>query len=391
VDGNCHVFDTSALTSLCFLGPVQNQNPLNGVSTFDLVLIIRHILGIESLDSPYKLLAADANSTGSITAFDIVILRRLILFLDTQLADNTSWQFIPETFVFPNPSNPFSTTIPNVVSWGGSSNSDTCFTFISIKTGDVNGSSTNPFTSDQDSENRSSQNLSLQIDDPMLSAGQTYDIQVRAEAATELLGLQLALSYDQQAIAIEQIMPSGELADMTENNLVHLIDKNLLACSWNSAYPQKLANEAPLFTIRLKALQNGLLSDWLNIDEQYLSAEAYTEDGTKPAGIALHDLQINHQATQTNTAAPNTTLLGAIQPNPANQFVQISFFLPQAQENLQLSLLNTNGQVVKAFRGNYAEGQHQVDWEVGDLPNGLYYYQLQTNDIQISNKMIIQH
>ena len=35
---------------------------LNGVTTLDLVKIQRHILGLEDLDSPYKLIAADINA-----------------------------------------------------------------------------------------------------------------------------------------------------------------------------------------------------------------------------------------------------------------------------------------------------------------------------------------
>ena len=40
----------------------------NGVSTLDLVLIQRHILGLTKLDSPEKLLAADVNKDGKVTA-----------------------------------------------------------------------------------------------------------------------------------------------------------------------------------------------------------------------------------------------------------------------------------------------------------------------------------
>ncbi|MBL0081567.1 MAG: hypothetical protein IPP37_03640 [Saprospiraceae bacterium] len=47
----------------------------NGVSTFDLVLIQRHILGLAKLDSPEKLLAADVNKDGKVTASDLVELR----------------------------------------------------------------------------------------------------------------------------------------------------------------------------------------------------------------------------------------------------------------------------------------------------------------------------
>jgi len=59
--------------------PLKNDDVLNGVSTFDLVLISKHILGITKFDTPYKYIAADINKSGTITAFDLVQLRQLIL------------------------------------------------------------------------------------------------------------------------------------------------------------------------------------------------------------------------------------------------------------------------------------------------------------------------
>ena len=44
------------------INPYSNDNPLNGVSTLDIVEIQRHILGMQSLDSPYKIIAADINN-----------------------------------------------------------------------------------------------------------------------------------------------------------------------------------------------------------------------------------------------------------------------------------------------------------------------------------------
>ncbi|MDW8231136.1 MAG: hypothetical protein RMJ33_14985, partial [Saprospiraceae bacterium] len=61
------------------VAPLKDDDYLNGVSTFDLVLINKHILGLEPLNSPYKMIAADANNSRSITTFDIVELRKLIL------------------------------------------------------------------------------------------------------------------------------------------------------------------------------------------------------------------------------------------------------------------------------------------------------------------------
>ncbi len=95
--------------------PYKNDDPLNGVSTFDLVLINRHILGLQPLGSPYKMIAADANASRSITTFDIVEFRKLILGIYTALPNNTSWRFVDKDFQFPDPSNPFKTPFPESI------------------------------------------------------------------------------------------------------------------------------------------------------------------------------------------------------------------------------------------------------------------------------------
>ena len=55
--------------------PTFDEDPVNGVTTFDLVLLNRHILGTQTLDSPYKLIAADINNSGTITVSDMVEMR----------------------------------------------------------------------------------------------------------------------------------------------------------------------------------------------------------------------------------------------------------------------------------------------------------------------------
>ena len=53
----------------------------DGVTSLDLSLITRHILGVESLDSPYKLIAADVNNSKSISTLDIILIQKLFFRL----------------------------------------------------------------------------------------------------------------------------------------------------------------------------------------------------------------------------------------------------------------------------------------------------------------------
>lgn len=67
----------------------NNEDYLNGVSTLDLVMITRHILGVDQFNNPYKSLAADVSEDGRVSVLDLVMLRSLILGITTAL--NHSW------------------------------------------------------------------------------------------------------------------------------------------------------------------------------------------------------------------------------------------------------------------------------------------------------------
>jgi hypothetical protein len=119
--------------------PSLDKNHLSGVTTFDLVLIQKHILGLQMLSSPYKLIAADANKSRSITTLDLIQLRKLILNIDPAFSNNTSWRFVNAAYRFPSPTNPWATTFPESISLNNLPG-NASINFIAIKIGDVNGS-----------------------------------------------------------------------------------------------------------------------------------------------------------------------------------------------------------------------------------------------------------
>ena len=118
--------------------PSKSIQPLNGVSTNDLVLITRHILGLEPFDSPWKLIAADANQDGKVTTSDIITLRKLILGISTELPNGKSWRFAPHDYVFPDPSNPFLPPFPERIEVPNTADpAPSHFAFKGVKIGDV--------------------------------------------------------------------------------------------------------------------------------------------------------------------------------------------------------------------------------------------------------------
>ncbi len=122
--------------------PYLNKDHLNGVTTLDLILIRRHILGITPLSSPYKLIAADITNDQLVTTLDIIELQKNILGLADDFTANTSWRFILYDHVFVNPFNPWETPFPERSDLNIAD--ETIYTdFIAVKIGDVNGTAIN--------------------------------------------------------------------------------------------------------------------------------------------------------------------------------------------------------------------------------------------------------
>lgn len=103
-----YVFSDLPPAASYFLKVSRDLNYLDGVSTFDVVSIARHILGVEPFQDPYKIIASDINLTRSITTLDLVEMRRLILGMVDVFPEGTHWIFIPDQSLSGNPAQVFS-------------------------------------------------------------------------------------------------------------------------------------------------------------------------------------------------------------------------------------------------------------------------------------------
>lgn len=118
----------------------SDSTPNRGISTADTVLLRRHILGLSPITSSYKLLAADANGSGTITTADITATRRVILG-QTNTLPVGMWRVIPTDYVFPIASQPWNA--PNFRQYYNIAGNYTEQNFVAVKIGDIDQSWTN--------------------------------------------------------------------------------------------------------------------------------------------------------------------------------------------------------------------------------------------------------
>ena len=349
----------------------RDDLPLNGVTTFDIALMSRHILGIESLKSPYKIIAADVNRDGEVSALDLLHTRRMILRLQTTFPNGTpSWRFIDKQYQFNNPTNPLAEDFPEVVNFTNMelvAQAD----FIGLKVGDV---SSNAWTgsSSATTVRGALKTLIFNTDDVAMEIGKEYRVTFKSDDFNAQ-AFQFTLNHT-EGVEIVKI-ESGHFPDMTENNFGRF--KTALTTSWNGRFEGKTDN---IFTVVLRAKQNLRLSDVFTIGSNLTEAEAYNKDGE------IMDVKLVFKGNYTEGG---TFALHQNEPNPFDYQTKISFHLP-TESNAKLTIYDAAGRIVKTIEQKFDKGYNEIPISKEDIKaSGILFYRLDTPTHSATKKMII--
>jgi hypothetical protein len=352
------------------VAPIKDQYPQNGVSTYDLVVISKHILGIEALDSPYKLLAADVNNSQSVTTLDLIQIRKLILSIDTEFSNKSSWTFVRKDYVFPDPSNPWAEQTPSIINMNNLEEDYLTGDFVAIKNGDVNGSAI------ANSRMAAPRNVvgmfNVRTQDVAMKTGNEYTLSFTADELAQIQGYQFTLNFDNSVLELVDIHYG--VAKEDNFGLTHL-NEGVITTSWNKMSGSQRLPQA-LFSMVVKAKSDALLSELMSIGSRYTNAEAYGASGEQL------DVALSFGDEQTANAGfelyQNT-------PNPFVGETQIGFNLPEASD-VTITINDVTGKTLKVIRGAFAKGYNNVN--VNDLPSGVMYYTLESGDFTATLKMI---
>lgn len=81
-------------------------------------------------------------------------------------------------------------------------------------------------------------------------------------------------------------------------------------------------------------------------------------------------------------------------PNPFRNQTMIKYNLP-IETNVNLNVYNNAGQIVGTLvNGKQQPGQYNITWNINNvsqttLPNGVYFYRLETNEYSATKKLVI--
>ncbi len=369
-DGQFH-FEELELGADYSVTPKKNSDYLNGVSTFDMVLISRHILGIQHLNSPYKIIAADVNKSGYVTTLDLVEIRKLILFVNSSFPSNDSWRFVEKDFVFTNPQNPFSSMFPEAINVNNIESEILDANFVAVKIGDVNGSAAVNLLHKPESRNTSG-SFEISIEDRILTKGDFIEVPFHASISS-IIGFQFALNFNPAALELVEVIP-GVLKPESFGN--KKIDNGELLTSWyRNTAESTLASE--LFTLKFKVKSNGPLKEFLSLNKKDFANEAYNST-------------LEFQAVQLNFISKDTHILSVSNsPNPFRNATSLRFTLP-VESHVKITISDATGRIYRTVEKGFSRGLNEIYVRREDLGgSGIYTYFFQAGSQTQVGKLVL--
>lgn len=384
-----YAFCPSCVCDKYLVTPSHDKNPLNGVSTYDLVLISKHILGLEPLTSPYKMIAADANKSGSITTFDIVEFRKLILGIyPIKLPSNTSWRFVDKGFVFPFPDNPFKTIFPEVIDYCTAIPSDPQnLDFVAIKVGDLNANAIAHARPAKRPE------VGLAWIASNAQAGTTLTVPVTYTGDRPAEAIQLGLRFDPARLRL--IGPSkGSLPGFSAGNF-NLNDaaKGEIRTLWIPDYTEPDRHIQPgdvLFYLTFKVLtQTASAEPLLQLDNALLENLAWTAEGTEceVKGTAVQQRDDPAEALPGVSAAG--WLKASCSPNPTSGAASLRAESAKAGK-ARFWLLDASGRrlLLRDIVLDADTPQELALPELVQMPAGIYLWKLSMSGERVEGRLV---
>ena len=161
-----------------------------------------------------------------------------------------------------------------------------------------------------------------------------------------------------------------------------LSGEGVLTTNWAVTEAASVADDAVVFSVRLKASSSVKLSDAINVNSRYTVAEAYNEN------LELMNVGLTFKG-ESGVVASNDFALYQNQPNPFKEETLIGFNLPEAG-SATISIYDVSGKMLRVIEGDYAKGYNQVSVTRSELAaSGVLYYQLDTDNDSATKKMII--
>lgn len=396
------------------LGDNEWDYYLNGVTTFDVVLVNRHILGTDPFTSPFEYIAADVNNSGTVTTFDAIKIRKLILGIDSEFSVN-SWRYVPavteEDAQFwndfnANPLDPaLSWDAPDMTSRtylaanGNKSYLDyidlntnntivadeRVWSFYAVKSGDINGSAvTSPNGISEDDENtfvftETKESAELLANGITTNEFLVASISVGSNENIDLSGYQFSVHFDDYYLELVAVEP-GDLAFSSEDFVVDYSGNGaMIKTLWANLKiePITVTENDKLFVLLFRPKHN--LTDLTNM----ISFGGY--NGFKDLIIA-DDGKMSNISLQANytKADEKDFIIKEAYGNPFSSSGDLHIKIDMKEvKDVELILQDNFGHTIFLNYNNLILGENNIDIPanmVSILQNGTIFYTIATDE-----------
>ncbi|MDX1683637.1 MAG: HYR domain-containing protein [Saprospiraceae bacterium] len=356
--------------------PRLDKEWLNGVSTKDLVLIQRHLLGKQEFTDAYQTIAADVNLTESVTAGDISSLRKVILglYADFSEWDNTSWKFVDADQQFANIKQPW--PLIEELSYPDVDDNMYDSDFVGVKVGDVSGDAR--ANGVMGSQTRGYEDMVLRGTDETVE-GEYYVLRLDVTEDMMLSGYQFTLDFDAEKVSFDGVVENG-FGLGEGHTALWKAESGKLLVSWNatSEAHQFYAGEAAVL-LRFRLLEERMVvSETFEISSDVLIAEAYDEE------VRTYDIKVDLSGEHERFALYQNV------PNPFADKTVVGFELPTDMPSV-MTIYDTYGQIALILKVEGKKGYNEIEVSEDLLGgSGVYYYQLDAEGYTQTKRMIFR-
>ncbi|TVR89534.1 MAG: T9SS C-terminal target domain-containing protein [Saprospirales bacterium] len=332
----------------------KEDDPARLVSTMDLIAIQQHIIGLNPFDSPYKIIASDANDDGVVSTFDLVILQTLIVGLIDEF-DSPIWRFVPAGYDFDDPSNPFGENFPEYFAKQGVTellDED----WVAIKTGDV--VNTNNIR-------MGNEVLAVNVHSETNKSGQTEFV-FTSGSDYQIEGYQMTLDLPPQMGQIH-FVPGELMTGMTEINF-NVID-NTARTNYINGKGIELQEGMELFRIQMTSDGTVEASDIAIAIHGGLKPEAYPVGGGKMRVILDSALPGGQKDWSVN----------GLSPVPTSDMLHLELKNSSPGQR-KVEIFNSSGQLIKHFSYESEVGVDNRTMDVRNLQSGHYFIRVMSSE-----------
>ena len=355
----------------------KNDAYTNGLTTLDIIMLQKHILGITPLKTPYEMLAGDVNLSGSLTTLDIIKMRKVILGVDNDFEGLSVWRFVPADYSFADPSHPFEQDMPeNLMSFDNVPNEK--YEFVAIKSGDINRSARlDPEASRVETRNLNT--VVLSGVDQSIIPGETTEIELSMTDFNSISGFQFGLAYNQEALTFIGF-ESKNIPNLNADHIAVFEDQGMLTSSWN-AQGDEMPKEGQ-FVLKFIGNREGQVSEFLQLSNRITPGEVYDVDyGAHPINLVFETPAVGFASSGLSVKQNH--------PNPFKGQTSIQFNLPQ-KDQVSIRVFDVSGKNLYEREATFGRGWNEMTIDQSEIGvTGTVFYEITTSNSSETKSMII--